>query len=351
MDKLKLAIIGLSHVHAQLFFKQFSKYENEIEWLGCADVEPYDEEKVNDKLAKNMPRLTPPKIFKDYKELLDLKPDIAIVCTDIKDHGRIAVECLERNIHTIVEKPMATSYEDALMMAEASKKSGAELIINWPVAWSGSFRKAYELLKEGKIGKPYRFNYRSPATTGPYPVSDYPESELKEMWWYKRERGGGVIYDYAGYGCTIATWFFGKRANKVTAMAKNFSLGFADVDDYSAYTIDFGDSMAMIEASWCTITSGEVPTGPCIYGEKGCIICDRYSDEVKVYTSFRATTPDEVYKVEDFNEDIALHTINHFKYGKPLHLTMTPEFNLDSVAALDAGIRSIESGKTEETAR
>ena len=348
MEKLKVAIIGLAHVHAQSFVKTFNKYPDKIEWLGCADVIEYDEKEINHRIEINIPKITPPKVYKDYKELLDLKPDIAVICTDIKDHADIVEETMKRDINTIVEKPMAITYEDGMRMVKAYEKSKAKLIINWPVAWFGSFRKAYNLMKEGKIGKPLRFAYRSPATTGPYPVSDYPVEELKKMWWYQKDRGGGAIIDYAGYGCTLATWFLGKKAKRVSAMKKNFTLDFSDVEDYAAFTIDFEDSIALIEASWSTLTSAEIPTGPVIYGEKGVIVCDRYSNVVKVYTSFRAKTPDEIYDVVDFDEDIAIHTINHLTKDTPLHITMTPEFNIKAHSALDAGIRSCESGNGEE---
>mgnify|MGYP000161837941 CR=1 FL=1 len=349
MRKLKVAIIGLAHVHAQCLYRDFNKYPEQIEWLGCADVPPFDEKGVENRIQMNLPNGKDVKIYDDYKTLLDLNPDIALICTDIKGHADIVEETLARNIHTVVEKPMATTIEEGIRMYRADKKSNATLVINWPVAWFASFRKAYELVKSGVIGIPLRFHYRSPATWGPYDYGKYSAQELSEMWWYQHERGGGSIMDYAGYGCLLPTWFLGGMAERVSGMKKNFLLPFSDVEDYSTFTLDFGNSIGLIEGSWSTLNNGEIPTGPVIYGSEGTIVADRYSNQVKVYKqiSHQSTEADAVYDVEDLEEDIARNVIEHIHHGTPVHELISVEFNLKVMAALDAGIRSCKSGNIE----
>ncbi len=231
----------------------------------------------------------------------------------------------------------------------------------WPVAWFESFEKVKELADSGEVGEILRVHYRSPATRGPYTHDDRTltkeeEEAFLKMFWYNHDLGGGASLDYGGYGCTLATWIFGKQAERVSGIRKNFFHGFSDIEDYVNYTLDFGNGVADIEGSWSTMNSGEVPTGPVIYGSKGTIVSDRYSSEIKVYKGFshQFTEPTDVYTCRPWNDldyTLGLNIYDYLVEGKPLREMITPEFNLKALAALDAGIRSSYSGKWEETGK
>lgn len=354
MKKLRVAFIGIAHVHVDNLSHDFLKFSDRIELVGAADVPPFTEDELNLRIKLNMPHDFELKLWDDYKELLAQNIDIAVVCTDIKDHADIVEEILGLGIHAVIEKPMALTMEDAKRMYRAYKKSTAELIINWPVAWFPAFNKAKELADSGIIGDVLRVHYRSPSTRGPYKLGEHSADELSKLWWYKAERGGGSISDYAGYGCLLTTWITKRIAKRVSGFKKNFFLPFSDVEDYSTFTIDFGDSIGLIEGSWSTMSNGQVPTGPVIYGSEGVIVSDRYDPCVKVYKELKpyvmSPDPDEVYEVGGPGiYGLVENVTEHFLEGKPLHELLTPEFNMKSMAAFDAGRRSCETGQIEYT--
>lgn len=351
MRKLRVAIIGISHIHVITLSRDFNRHKDLYEIVGMADVPPFTKEQLETKLKLNLPDDVELKLFDDYKELLKKDIDIAVICTDIKGHADIVEETLAMGIHTLVEKPMALSLDDAKRMYRAHKNSTAELIINWPVAWFKSFRKAKELADSGVIGDILRVHYRSPATLGPYKVTEENADEIANLWWYDPERGGGSICDYAGYGFTLTTWFAGETAKRVTGFAKNYFLPFSKVEDYSVFAIDFGKCVGVIEGSWSTVNGGGVPTGPVIYGSKGVIVSDRYLREVKLYPQELYTStpkPEKVFIVGDDEDDIALDIAGFINEGKPLCELVTAEFNMKAAAAFDAGMRSAKSGNTED---
>ena len=113
MRKIRIAIIGLSHIHFTTLSRDFDKYRDQIEWVGMADVPPYTEEERATKIRMNVPEDVDVKLWEDYRELLAQDIDVAILCTDVKDHADIASETLARGIHTVVEKPMAIDMADA----------------------------------------------------------------------------------------------------------------------------------------------------------------------------------------------------------------------------------------------
>ena len=354
MKKLRVAFIGLAHVHVNNLSHDFTKLSDFIELVGAADVPPYTEEEREIRIKLNCPEDIDLQIWDDYKELLRQNIDIAMVCTDIKAHTEIVEEILGMGIHAIVEKPMALDMEDAKRMYRAYKNSKAELVINWPVAWFPAFNKVKELADSKAVGDVLRIHYRSPSTRGPYKLGEHTAEELSKLWWYKSDRGGGSISDYAGYGCLLTTWIANKVAKRVSGFKQNCFLQFSDVEDYSTFTIDFGDSIGIIEGSWSTMSNGQIPTGPVVYGTEGVIVADRYDPCVKVYKELKpyqtSPAPDEVYETGGPGiEGLAQNIVEHFINAKPLHELLTPEFNMKMMAAFDAGRRSCDSGQIENT--
>ena len=290
-------------------------------------------------------------VYEDYKELLQQDIDIAIVCTVINDYPAIVEETMALGIHTIVEKPMALSMENAKRMYRAYKTGKAQLIINWPVAWFPTFRKVKELVDSGIVGEIYRVQYRSPATYGPFSQKEMDVADLAESWWYKSELGGGSLSDYAGYGCLLTTWISGQTAKRVSGFKKNFKNPFSDIEDYAVLTIDFGNCIGLVEGSWSTLSNGEIPTGPVVYGRDAVIVADRFDPVVKVYTDFvpykPTPAPNQEFVAEECPDKLARNILDFIKKGEPLCELVTPEFNMKVMAAYDAGIRSCESGQIE----
>ena len=351
MKKMRIAILGLSHVHLAQLTRDFLNYPEEVEVVGAADVPPYfvHEAEMGNRMKFLVKREIP--VYDNYKELLQQDIDIAIVCTVINSYPEVVEETLGMGIHTIVEKPMALSMESAKRMYRAYKASKAQLIVNWPVAWIPTFRKVKELVDSGVAGDVYRVQYRSPSTYGPFGQKDIEASELKNFWWYKSELGGGSISDYAGYGCLLTTWISGQTAKRVGAFKKNFKNPFSNIEDYAVFNIDFGNCMGLVEGSWSTLSDGQIPTGPVVYGSKAVIVADRFNPAVKVYTEHipyvLCGEPNEVYQPEDDGNKLARNILDFIKEGAPLCELVTPEFNMKVMAAYDAGIRSCESGQIE----
>ncbi len=348
---LTYVILGISHPHTQTLHAELAAFSDETECLGYADTPAHDEQDIDTKIRSNLgkwydklPR------YDDYRELIALKPDLAIICCDNADCAKISLECIEAGIHVALEKPMTESYADALAIYDAAEKKGVKLIVNWPIAGFPAFNKAKELADEGRVGKIMRVVYRSPATWGPYSYSkdgqNPPLDYLASTWWYKRERGGGSILDYACYGSALTTWFFGRRAVRVQTIAKNFCLPGLDVEDYSAMLLDFGDGVGLLEGSWSSYNPAEIPSGPIVYGTEGVIVCDRHSNNVKLYNgrSHGPIPPTEIIECPRTLEKYGFgrDTIDHLTKGSPLHPLREPKLNLDVMYILDEGLKEAD---------
>lgn len=354
MNKLKVGVIGSSHPHAGLLYNTLAVLGDCVEFVGYSDVVT-DETQADFRkrqlgsMANEALQKGTLKQFDSWQDIIAQKPDAVIVTADNKACTDIMCHALDEKITVINEKPLASDLEDAKRIAKCSLKSGAPVITNWPITWFAAFQKAKELACQGAVGDIMRVVYRSPATWGPFEYTT-PVEDKQKTWWFSHKRGGGSLLDYACYGTILSTWIFGKCAKRVSAITKQFTTeGISDVEDYSAMILDFGNGVGLLEGSWSTFNCGEVATGPVIYGKEGTIVCDRYSNLVKVYHSISHTPvePTAVYDTDDnsaFGRKLGEHLKEYFEGKVPLNEMLTLDMNMDVMAALDAGMKSAENG-------
>lgn len=119
--KLRTAVIGVGSLgrhharnHAQL------AAEGKTEFVGVCDT--------SEETAKAVAADNSCAYFTEWRELLD-KVDLVSIVTPTETHADIACEFLERGVHTLAEKPIARTLEEADRMIAASEKSGAKLMV------------------------------------------------------------------------------------------------------------------------------------------------------------------------------------------------------------------------------
>jgi predicted dehydrogenase len=348
-NKIRVAVFGIVHPHVNMLSKAILAYPDDFEMIGFAEYPIPTKDPVQYEKRRGMLSELGMKEYA-YEELLAEKPDFALVLSDNGSREELCCMLLERGIHVMDEKPMAPTFDGAQRIMRTAKEHGVMMLSNWPIAWLKPFRKAKELVDSGRIGKLMRVTYRSPATWGPF---SFPlEEHLKKSWWYTPECGGGALLDYACYGAVLATFMFGTPAMRVSGIKKNFGVTDVGVEDYSAMILDFGDGVGLLEGSWSTYNPGEIPTGPILYGTDGVIVCDRYSNQVKVYEG-RTHKPQPPVEVIDCGEEaqanyLGAHLASVFKGECEPDIMLSPEINIAVVAALDAGRESADTGVTVE---
>jgi predicted dehydrogenase len=120
-QKLRAAAIGVGSLgrHHARNYAELAR-EGRIEFVGVCDA---DRERA-DQIASDSACGS----FVDWRELLD-KVDIVSIATPTETHCHIASAFLEKGIHSLVEKPIATTVEDADKMIAVAKASGAKLMV------------------------------------------------------------------------------------------------------------------------------------------------------------------------------------------------------------------------------
>jgi predicted dehydrogenase len=170
--------------------------------------------------------------------------DVVLVLTSMTEHGSLASAALAAGKHVLVEKPMATSLEEAAALMQLATRSPGHLICAPHILLSPTFRAVHAHVESGDIGRLLLARARY-GWSGP----DWGR------WFY--ERGGGALFDLGVYNVTSLCALFGP-AQRVTAMAgvaipERVVEGEAmrvQAEDNAHVLIDFG------EARFASVTTG-----------------------------------------------------------------------------------------------
>jgi len=95
-------------------------------------------------------------VFEDYEAMLAAaEPDIVSVCTPVPTHAPIVLDLVESGVPDAIhcEKPMATTWDDARLMAQEADRADVQLTFNHQRRFEPRWRRPKELLDDGEIGE------------------------------------------------------------------------------------------------------------------------------------------------------------------------------------------------------
>ena len=118
---LRVAAIGVGSLgrhHARNYAELAA--EGRVDLVGVCDLDEGNRTKVAE--DNKCPS------FSDWRELLD-KTDVVSIATPTETHSEIACGFLDKGVNVLVEKPIASTLEEADRMIAAAKKSGAKLMV------------------------------------------------------------------------------------------------------------------------------------------------------------------------------------------------------------------------------
>ena len=144
-------------------------------------------------------------------------------------------------------------------------------------------------------------------------------------------------------------WLLGEKASGAFCMSTNIAAPFADIEDHATVVLKFPHARALVEGTWATWSAGNVPSGPILYGEKGTLVADRFNNQVLLFTERHKQEPTRVYEapsIEAGRSNLAEEFLHAVETGE-MHPMLSPEINMDAMAACEAALRSCESGKLE----
>jgi predicted dehydrogenase len=84
--------------------------------------------------------------------------DAIAIATPVATHYPLAMEALRAGKHVLVEKPMTSSFEDALSLVEQAERCNRILMVDHTFVYTGAVRKIRELIERGSLGEIYYYD-------------------------------------------------------------------------------------------------------------------------------------------------------------------------------------------------
>ncbi len=288
----RIAGINFDHFHMGDLLRRAVEHP-QVELVGISDEQPARMEEAVRKLG--IPR---DRVFTDHRACLEKsRPDVVILCPAASRHGEWVRKVAPYGVHVLMEKPFAASLREADTMVKAMSPDRT-LMVNWPLQWVGSHRRAHDLVTAGRIGEVLNV-WHFGGNRGP--LWHGADKEVKtaaqvaaakpHSWFYQRAHGGGSLLDYLGYGTTLGTWYQGgRRPTEVTAVTDE-PVGL-EVDEHSIVVARYPHGLSKFETRWGTFTDPwtiqpQPRCGFVIAGTEGTISNYDYDDFVTVQTRRR----------------------------------------------------------------
>jgi predicted dehydrogenase len=202
------------------------------------------------------------KCFDGYKALLDSGlVDLISICTPPVAHEEPAVLALARNIHVLLEKPLAHSVASARRIVAAAERSEALLMTAFRHRYLPALIKMREIIEAGEIG------------TAVYCHNTFcgPAFAMVDKWFSKHAiAGGGTLMDTSIHSVDIFRFLFGEVVEQSAVMHRH--LEGTDVEDASILTLKSQNGViGALTASW---VAADGVAGIDVMGQEGRVVYD-----------------------------------------------------------------------------
>jgi UDP-N-acetyl-2-amino-2-deoxyglucuronate dehydrogenase len=151
--------------------------------------------------------------YGDYADLLrDGGIDLVMVMTPVSTHRQIVEAAAQAGVHVFCEKPLAVTLADGEAMIAACQQAGVKLFYGSCYRYLPAIRKAFELIRQGAIG---RLQMMSEQLLGGQGLAGY--SQLGSIHYPLGGPGGAGmgLVDHGIHLIDIFSWFGGAAPERV----------------------------------------------------------------------------------------------------------------------------------------
>ena len=223
--KLKVAIIGLGHLHPAGYLTLFQNCpKTEV-------VAAFDEDQS---LVNGFCRDSGMRGYTDLDLLLDReKIDVAAIFLPHSDCAGAAIKCAGRGIHLMVEKPIARTVDEVRAVAEAVNRNGVKITTGYCWRYHPVVRTMKDSIEQGLIGSIVSVEARLAAGR----VDRYIKGNAK--WMLERARsGGGPMYNLGVHWIDLLCYLLQDSVEEVCAVNTRTSDAY-DIEDSSVAMLKF----------------------------------------------------------------------------------------------------------------
>lgn len=283
----------------------------------CDVVKARAEDKAKDyydKTKRNVP------VYTDYKVMLEKADcDLAAICTESGYHAEIAIYCMNKEKHVIVEKPMALSTTDADKMIETADANHVKLCVCHQNRFNPSVQKLRQALEQGRFGRIIAGDARI--------LWNREENYYRQAPWRGTyELDGGCLMNQCIHDIDLLQWMLGEDADWVHGEVGNYIHPYIEAEDYGSVQIKFKNgAIGNIEGTVCAFGENLKETLTVI-GENGIASIGGLAANKMETWRFKEDSTEEDNMIKEYNEEIdSVYGNGH----TPLYRDMIEAIRLD----------------------
>lgn len=225
---MKYALIGCGRIATNHIL---AARNNHLEIAAVCDVLPEAMENI---LAKHgLEQDTSIARYTDYLKMLDeVKPTLVSIATESGIHARIALDCIDRGIHVIIEKPMAMSIADADEIIRRSEEKGVKVCACHQNRFNVAVQKTRAALEAGRFG---RLSHGSIHVRWNRNEGYYTQAPWRGTW----AQDGGCLMNQCIHGIDLLRWMMGDEVEEVYGVTRQQFHKYLEAEDVGMAVVKF----------------------------------------------------------------------------------------------------------------
>jgi predicted dehydrogenase len=228
--KLRVGVIGCGVIARKAHLPVYR--DSEVDIVGVADA---DEQRARSCARKFRIK----KWYTNHKQLLNENLNAVSICTPPATHREMTVDAAKEGTSVLVEKPMATSLQDADLMVESCRNSGVKLCVVQNYRFFPCVLEAKRRLDEGRLGHIVSVHAIA---------RDYIEA-MSSSW---RFREWGVLDEFGPHVIDIINYLFGSPIEKVKVVARDYTGNLHCMSHVQALLLLENSACVDVDISWNT---------------------------------------------------------------------------------------------------
>lgn len=225
---MKYALIGCGRISTNHIK---AAVNNQLEIVAVCDVLP---EKMEELLGKHgLEKDTSIHRYADYKEMLEKeKPELVSIATESGIHAEIALHCIEKGVHVIIEKPMAMSMDDANQIIQRSEEKNVKVSACHQNRFNVAVQELRKAVEAGRFG---RLSHGSIHVRWNRNKGYYEQAPWRGTW----AQDGGALMNQCIHGIDLLRWMMGNEVEEVYGATRQQFHNYLEAEDIGMAVVKF----------------------------------------------------------------------------------------------------------------
>jgi scyllo-inositol 2-dehydrogenase (NADP+) len=135
------------------------------------------------------------RVYRAHEDLLaDPEVQWVVIANTSDQHKHWALAALEAGKNLIIEKPIALSLADAIVILQTAEEQGLQVAVHNSRRWDEDFKLVQGVLNQGELGEVYRIESRYTDCSAGW--GSWGSQGEANPWRLKKRQGGGLLNDW-----------------------------------------------------------------------------------------------------------------------------------------------------------